>query len=59
MELWACANEVLRQHGDKAAMHVAERLGAVALAGDAEGIVTWQAIARRVDQLQGAPENRQ
>ena len=25
-ELWACANHVLQTHGDKAPLHVAERI---------------------------------
>ncbi len=31
-ELWACANHVLQTHGDKAPLHVAEQIGALALA---------------------------
>lgn len=50
-ELWACANQVLKTQGDNAAVYVAERIGALALAGDAEGIKTWQAIARRIGEL--------
>lgn len=50
-ELWACANEVLQQHGPDTPNHVAERIGACALAGDAEGLATWRAIARRVVEL--------
>jgi hypothetical protein len=50
-ELWACANEVLRQHGSRAPIFVAERVGALALAGDGAGIATWRAIAERIDQL--------
>ena len=52
-ELWACANQVLTTHGDNAPLHVAEQIGALALAGDAAGIQTWQAIARRIAQLTG------
>lgn len=52
-ELWACANQVLTTHGDKAPLHVAEQIGALALAGDAAGIQTWQAIAQRIAQLTG------
>lgn len=52
-ELWACANQVLTTHGDKAPLHVAEQIGALALAGDEAGIQTWQAIARRIAQLTG------
>ena len=40
-ELWACANHVLQTHGDKAPLHVAEQIGALALAGDEAGIRTW------------------
>ena len=52
-ELWACANQVLKTHGDKAPLHVAEQLGALALAGDQAGIEAWQAIARRIAKLMG------
>lgn len=52
-ELWACANEVLKTHGDKAALFVAEQIGALVLAGDDNGIATWQAIARRIAELSG------
>lgn len=55
-DLWACANQVLKAQGDKAAVYVAERIGALALAGDAEGIKTWQAIARRIGELSGQGE---
>lgn len=50
-ELWAAANMVLQQHGDRAAVHVAERLGALGLAGDGAGVEVWRSIARRLDQL--------
>ena len=52
-ELWACANEVFKTLGDKAPLHVAERLGALSLKGDEEGIRTWQEIARRNEALKG------
>ena len=51
-ELWACASSVLKAHGDKAAFHVAEQIGALVLTGDQEGIRAWQEIARRIEQLQ-------
>ena len=50
-ELWACANEVIETHGDKAALFVAEQIGVLVLAGDNNGIATWQAIARRISEL--------
>ena len=51
-ELWACANHVLQTHGDKAPLHVAEQIGALALKGDDDGIRTWQEIARRIAELE-------
>ncbi|MFC0590919.1 DUF6961 family protein [Novosphingobium aquiterrae] len=55
-ELWACASTVLKTHGDKAASHVAEQIGALAILDDEEGIRTWQEIARRIEQLQAGAE---
>ena len=50
-ELWACANQVLKTHGDDTPLHVAEQIGALALAQDEAGITTWKAIAKRVAEL--------
>lgn len=52
-ELWACANQVLKTHGDDAPLHVAEQIGALALVQDEAGIATWKAIAQRVAELMG------
>ncbi|WP_447753182.1 DUF6961 family protein [Sphingopyxis fribergensis] len=49
--LWACALAIERQHGARAPVFVAERIGALALAGDAAGVARWTAIAARMDQL--------
>ena len=51
LELWAAANMVLTTHGERAPVFLAERIGALALAGDVEGIAVWQAIARRLSEL--------
>jgi hypothetical protein len=48
LELWSAANMVLRTHGAHAPVFVAERIGALALAGDIEGVAVWQAIERRL-----------
>jgi len=53
-ELWACALQVERQHGDNATRFVAERIGALAISGDEQGIATWKAIAERLDKLRRA-----
>lgn len=52
-ELWACANRVLQTHGESAPLHVAEQIGALALVGDADGVRTWQAIAKCIARLSG------
>jgi hypothetical protein len=58
-ELWACAQQVLMDHGSRAPLHAASRIGELADVGDMAGVETWQAIACRVDQLMdyraGAP----
>jgi len=47
-EIWACANTVLTQHGERAQVFVAERIGAMALAGDQAGLDVWKAVADRM-----------
>lgn len=49
-EAWA----IQRLHGDGAPRWVAERIGALALAGDADGVARFQAIAARIDELMKA-----
>lgn len=55
-ERWAEASMVLRHHGADAHVFVAERIGALALAGDAAGISRWKEIAARLQQLVDAAE---
>jgi hypothetical protein len=50
--LWACALQVQEQHGDRAAIHVAESIGALALAGDSGGVDRWTSIAACLNSLQ-------
>jgi hypothetical protein len=50
-ERWAEALMVQRQHGDRAHVHVAEQIGALALMGDVAGVSRWREIAVRLDQL--------
>lgn len=62
-ELWACAQQVIKQHGAKAPAVAAERIAAMAATGDLDGLQAWQAIAERIDQLMdyrtGRPLSRQ
>jgi hypothetical protein len=50
-ELWACALLVEREQGDNAAVYIAERIGALALEGDAAGVARWKAIAEKLSLL--------
>lgn len=50
-ERWAEALAVDRLRGPRAPLHVAERTGALALAGDLAGIARWKEIAARFDLL--------
>ncbi|KKW92937.1 DUF6961 family protein [Sphingobium chungbukense] len=52
-ELWGMASMVLRQHGDRAPVVVAERIGQLASEGKAEGVALWKEVARRLEQLTG------
>lgn len=50
-ERWAEAFMVQRLHGAGAQAHVAERIGALVLAGDVTGVERWREIAMCLDQL--------
>ncbi|WP_311270680.1 DUF6961 family protein [Sphingobium sp. WCS2017Hpa-17] len=50
-ELWGVASMMLNRHGQDAPVKVAERLGALAVAGEAEGVAMWQEVARRLQAL--------
>lgn len=52
-ELWACAVQVLRQHGQDAPAFIAGRIEALALRGDEQGVATWKGIAARLDAIRG------
>lgn len=50
-ELWVCADQVLRRHGERVAQFLADRVADVAGKGDHDGVATCVAIADRVDRL--------
>ena len=50
-ELWACAQQTIKAHGNHAPVFVAERIGQLALEGDEDGVATWKAIAARIEQM--------
>ncbi|WP_414711355.1 DUF6961 family protein [Sphingomonas sp. UBA978] len=54
-ELWAIALKVEQDHGGGAPRHIAERIGAAAIAGEWEAVALWKAVAAKYDLLrQGA-----
>lgn len=55
-ERWAEALAVERQHGEDAPRYIAERIGALAPAGDMEGVNRWREIASRLDAMQHSSE---
>ena len=57
--IWACAVAIERIHGAAAPLVVAERIGALALAGDEAGVAMWKAIAARLDALTRATSRDQ
>ncbi|WP_416222350.1 DUF6961 family protein [Sphingosinicella sp. LY1275] len=50
-ELWACANEAIVQHGDRAAFIAAVRVAELSHEGDLSGAEAWRGIASRVEAL--------
>jgi hypothetical protein len=45
-----------KQRGEAAPLFVAERIGALALAGDEAGVAIWKVIAARLDILRGGAQ---
>lgn len=50
-EVWVCALETIRQHGDDAAVHAAMRADELLEAGKIDGAATWQRIIRAINAL--------
>lgn len=50
-KLWACALWVEKTQGESGRGFIRERLGRLALRGDAGGFAVWTAIAERYDAL--------
>ena len=50
-ELWACANEVIRQHALDAPIFAAMRADALLMEGDLDGAANWRLIVRRINEL--------
>ncbi|KQX19051.1 MULTISPECIES: DUF6961 family protein [unclassified Sphingomonas] len=51
-EVWACAHQLMRQYGDAASFHAAQRADELLADNDLEGVKTWVRIANRIEQLE-------
>lgn len=50
-EIWACANEAIRQHGADAPIFAAMRADELFEQGDDDGARTWRLIVDRIGRL--------
>ena len=55
-ELWACANETIRQHGFDAPIHAAMRADELLERGDLDGARAWRLIVHRINELIAKPD---
>jgi hypothetical protein len=55
-ELWACANETLKQHGSDAPILAAIRADKLLESGDQGGVHNWLLIIDRIEQLLARPQ---
>jgi hypothetical protein len=54
-ELWACADEVIRQHGLDAPIFAAMRADQLLLEGEQDGAANWRLIVKRINELLARP----
>jgi hypothetical protein len=61
IDIWRCANELIKQYGDLADIEAAARADEFELRGERDGQRVWLRIARAIDDLQkvGPGETRQ
>ena len=55
-ELWACANETLKQHRENASIFAAMRADELLEESDLDGARNWLLIIDRIEQLLARPE---
>jgi hypothetical protein len=53
-EIWACANTLIKQHGQDAWFHAAQRADELGARGDIAGQRTFLRILRRIETLTDA-----
>ena len=52
LDIYRSAQVLIRQHGEAAGLHAAQRVDALAERGDLEGERTWKRILIAVEELQ-------
>jgi hypothetical protein len=57
-ELWACADEAIRQHGLDAPIFAAMRADKLLEQGEIDGAANWRMIVTRINQLLETPAGR-
>ncbi len=50
-DIYASANELIKQHGTDAPIHAAMRADEMLDAGDLDGLAVWKRILKAVDEL--------
>jgi hypothetical protein len=50
-DIWRAANLLIRQHGQDAPIHAAQRTDELMAAGDIDGWSVWKRICAAVDEL--------
>ena len=51
LDIYRAANELIKQHGDKAPIHAAMRADELLEAGDMDGKAVWLRIAKAAEEL--------
>ena len=51
LDIFRTANTLIREHGDKAAIHAAMRADEMLEAGDLDGAATWRRIIKTIEEL--------
>lgn len=51
-EIWACAHQIIKQYGDVAWLHAAQRADELLEANDLDGHKAWMRILNRIKELE-------
>jgi len=54
-EIWACARQLMREHGADAWFHASQRADALLAQGEIEDHRTFMRILRRIEALESLP----